>query len=82
MPKLEVRKRAHKYRATLQRDNSNFVLDLEIEVSNDYVRMKGEDDLSTEVDIIMNVGFLETFIELLQRLQNEHKAFVSERGTK
>jgi len=77
MPKLEMRKRAHKYRATLQRDNSNFVLDLEIEVSNDYIRIKGEDDLSTEVDVVMNADFLETFIELLRRLQNEHKAFVS-----
>jgi len=58
MPKLEMRKRAHKYRATLQRDNSNFVLDLEIEVSNDYIRIKGEDDLSTEVDVVMNADFV------------------------
>jgi len=73
MAKLEIRKKSHKYAATIERERSNFVLELDIEVDKDYIYIKGTDNLSTEVDLEMDVRFIDAFIRLLKELNEYHK---------
>ena len=73
MAKLEIRKKSHKYTATIERERSNFVLELDIEVNKDYIYIKGTDNLSTEVDLKMDIRFVDAFIKLLKEISEYHK---------
>ena len=74
MAKLEIRKKSHKYTATIEREKSHFALNLEIEVDRDHIYMVGADNLATVIDLKMNIRFLDAFIRLLQEINGYHKA--------
>ncbi|MCD6124298.1 hypothetical protein J7J62_03905 [bacterium] len=79
MSKLEIRKKSHKYIATIQRERSSYTLNLEIEVNKDYMQMKGTDNLSTEVGIHMNVRFIDAFVRLLQEINEYCKTMTEDK---
>ena len=73
MAKLEIIKKSHKYIANIQREKSNFILELDIEVGRDHIYIKGTDNLSTEINLKMDVRFIDAFIRLLKELGEYHK---------
>jgi len=82
MAKLEIRKKSHKYTATIERERSYFDLELDIEVDKNYVYIKGTDNLSTEVDLKMDIRFLDAFIRLLQEINGYHKTWEEDKWKK